>query len=71
MVIKKYDYIVVGGGVNSLVAAALLGKKNKSVLLLESNKKTGGMAVSKEFFPGFRANAIYDYIQWFDQKIIK
>ena len=71
MVIKKYDYIVIGGGVNSLVAAALLGKKNKSVLLLESKKKTGGMAVSKEFFPGFRANVIYDYIQWFDQRIIK
>ena len=29
------DYIIVGSGINALVAAAMLGKKGNKVLLLE------------------------------------
>jgi len=71
MVENRYDYIVIGGGINSLIAGALLGKRKKSVLLFESNDSTGGMASSKEFSPGFRCNLVYDYIKWLDKRMLK
>lgn len=36
------DYVIVGSGVNALVAAALLGKKGRTVLVLERNDRIGG-----------------------------
>ncbi|MFL3000923.1 MAG: phytoene desaturase family protein [Cytophagales bacterium] len=71
MVDKKFDYIVIGGGINSLISAALLSKKNKSVLLFESCDQIGGMASLNEFSPGFKCNLIYDYIKWIDDRVIK
>ena len=63
--------IVIGGGINSLISAALLSKKNKSVLLFESCEQIGGMASLNEFSPGFKCNLIYDYIKWIDDRVIK
>lgn len=49
------DYIIVGSGINALVAAALLGKKGKRVLLLERNDRIGGCLRTEEItLPGFR-----------------
>ena len=62
MVTKEYDIIIVGGGINSLTAAALLTKKNKSILLLESRDELGGMATLEEFSPGFKCNMIYNIV---------
>jgi phytoene dehydrogenase-like protein len=36
------DYIVVGSGINALVAAAMLGAKRNKVLVLERNERIGG-----------------------------
>ncbi|HLH49436.1 MAG TPA: NAD(P)/FAD-dependent oxidoreductase [Roseiarcus sp.] len=48
------DYVLVGGGVNGLVAAAMLGKKGRKVLLLERNDRIGGCLRSEEITaPGF------------------
>jgi phytoene dehydrogenase-like protein len=48
------DYVIVGGGVNALVAAALLGKKGKRVLVLERNDRIGGCIRTEEITaPGF------------------
>ena len=48
------DYVIVGGGINALVAAALLGKKGKRVLLLERNARIGGCIRTEEITaPGF------------------
>jgi phytoene dehydrogenase-like protein len=71
MVTKEYDIIIVGGGINSLTAAALSAKKNKSILLLESRDELGGMATLEEFSPGFKCNMVYDYIRWIDPRLIK
>ena len=68
---KQYDAIVIGGGINSLGAAALLSQKEKSTLLLESTDTLGGMASSYEFTPGFKCNMVYDYIRWIDPHLIK
>ncbi|MBP7497828.1 MAG: NAD(P)/FAD-dependent oxidoreductase [Bacteroidales bacterium] len=39
----KYDAIVVGGGIAGLTAAAYLARAGKSVILFESQPKTGGL----------------------------
>ena len=71
MVKKEFDYIIIGGGINSLISAALLSQKNKSVILFESNNTVGGMASTTEFSNGFRCNLVYDYIKWIDDRLIK
>jgi phytoene dehydrogenase-like protein len=50
---KVFDIVVVGGGSNSLSAAAYLAKAGRSVLVLERNPHCGGGAVSREIAPGF------------------
>ncbi len=47
------DIIIVGGGSNSLTAAAYLARAGKQVLVLERNAECGGGAVSIETAPGF------------------
>ncbi|WP_158818035.1 NAD(P)/FAD-dependent oxidoreductase [Methylocapsa sp. S129] len=49
-----FDYVIVGSGINALVAAALLGKKGKKVLVLERNDRIGGCIRTEEITaPGF------------------
>ncbi len=50
---ESFDIVVVGGGSNSLSAAAYMAKAGKSVLVLEKNAYCGGGAVSREIAPGF------------------
>jgi len=48
------DYIIVGSGINALVAAAVLGRKGHKVLLLERNERIGGCIRTEEITaPGF------------------
>jgi phytoene dehydrogenase-like protein len=50
----SYDYVIVGSGINALVAAALLGRKGNSVLVLERNGHIGGCLLTEEATaPGF------------------
>ena len=67
----QYDIIVIGSGINSLVAASVIAKAGKKVLVLESRNKIGGLASTNEFAVGFQCNAIYDTIKWIDPRIIK
>ena len=49
-----FDYILVGSGINSLVAAAMLGRKGHKVLVLERNAVLGGCLRTEEVTqPGF------------------
>jgi len=48
------DHIIVGSGINALVAAALLGRKGHRVLVLERNDRIGGCIRTGEITePGF------------------
>ncbi len=48
------DYVIVGGGINGLVAAAMLGKKGRKAVVLERNDRLGGCLRTEEITaPGF------------------
>src|SRR6185369_4466511 len=48
------DYIIVGSGINALVAASLLGRQGRKVLVLERNDRIGGCIRTEEITaPGF------------------
>jgi phytoene dehydrogenase-like protein len=48
------DYVIVGSGINALVAAALLGRKGRKVLLVERGDRIGGCIRTEEITaPGF------------------
>ena len=51
-----YDAVIVGGGHNALVTAALLAGKGRRVLVLERRGVIGGAAATEEIFPGCRVN---------------
>lgn len=49
------DVVIIGAGVNGLVAAAFLAQRERSVIVLDQQPVAGGAAVTTEFTPGFRA----------------
>jgi phytoene dehydrogenase-like protein len=51
----SFDVIVLGGGTNGLVAATVLARQGRKVLLLEDGERLGVDVHADEFAPGFRA----------------
>ena len=47
------DHIIIGSGINGLVAASLLALKGRKVLVLEREDVAGGCMRSRELIPGF------------------
>ena len=53
---RRYDAVVIGGGHNGLVCAAVLARSGRKVLLVEAANELGGAARTEEFAPGFRVS---------------
>jgi len=53
-----FDAIVIGAGLNGLVASAALGRAGLRVLLLERGPATGGEARAMQFAEGYRASPL-------------
>jgi len=50
---RSFDVVIAGGGHNALVAATLLARAGRSVVVLERRDELGGAAVSATPFPDF------------------
>ena len=49
-----YDHIIIGSGINALVAAAMLARKGDRVLVLEREARLGGCMLTAEVtLPGY------------------
>jgi phytoene dehydrogenase-like protein len=66
----KYDTIIIGAGHNGLVAAVLLAKAGKKVLVLERRPIVGGIAATEEVFAGFQFPTCAHWIGSMSQSVI-
>ncbi|MEW9806036.1 phytoene desaturase family protein [Mesorhizobium sp. ZMM04-5] len=65
------DAIVIGGGHNGLVCAAVLAKSGRKVLLLEAASELGGAARTEEFAPGFRVSSVAHLLNRLHPEVVK
>ena len=65
-----YDAVVIGAGLNGLVAAAYLAKAGQRVLVLERREILGGTVITEEVFPGFRFDTFRHDAGWLSPRII-
>ncbi len=58
MSVGRYDAIVIGSGLDELVAAADLAGAGRRVLVLEPGDRVGGPAAGEELLPGFQVDPV-------------
>jgi len=68
---KDYDVIIVGAGHNGLTAGVELSRAGKKVLIVEKTAGPGGMAATREIFPGFKHSVGAWALLVFKEKMIE
>lgn len=66
-----YDAIIIGAGINGLIAALYLAKAGTRVLVVEGRPQIGGSAATEEIAPGFRVDACAHDAGWIAPAIIR
>src|SRR5471032_258612 len=66
----RYHCIIIGGGHNGLSCANYLARSGRSVLVLEACERLGGMAITREFAPGFRASVGAHFLNQMPERLI-
>ncbi len=61
---------IVGGGHNGLVAAALLARSGREVVVLEARNELGGLASTRELIPGHRVDVGANDLGMFRRSVI-
>jgi phytoene dehydrogenase-like protein len=65
------DVIVIGAGLNGLVAGALLAKQKLSVIVLDQCPTVGGAAITTEIAPGYRAPTLSHAIGPISREVVR
>ncbi|MBO6541758.1 MAG: NAD(P)/FAD-dependent oxidoreductase [Alphaproteobacteria bacterium] len=68
---KRTDAVIIGAGLNGLVAAARLAEAGVNVLVLERSGRVGGAHASAELAPGFKAPTIALSNTYFPAELIR
>lgn len=69
-----YDVIVIGGGATGFIAATLLQKRGKKVLVVEKNDYIGGLACNMHRWPGYTHNTgmwylMFARLDWMEKEL--
>jgi phytoene dehydrogenase-like protein len=67
----SHDAIVIGSGLEELVAAGNLAAKGFRVLVLEPSAEVGGPAASVEILPGFRVDPVFADAGFLDPRALR
>ena len=62
---------IVGGGHNGLVAAALLARSGREVVLFEAQSELGGLASTRDLIPGHRVDLGHNDLGMFRRSLIE
>src|SRR5438046_1539474 len=66
----RYHCVIIGAGHNGLSCANYLARSGRSVLVLEAGERLGGMAMTREFAPGFRASAAAHLLNQMPERLV-
>jgi phytoene dehydrogenase-like protein len=67
----RHDAIVIGSGLEELVAAGNLAAEGLRVLVLEPSESAGGAAASAELLPGFRVDPVFADAGFLDPRALR